>query len=310
MGYAFGSGLDCSAQRERQRHWRGRNNEKGSRSELNEEGEDGEDNEDDDDDDADSNTSRQFEAKQRKKRGLMGLALGYSRQALGSKLSLISRTSKTTATKWKRSPGLTRKNSIPVPSLNRSPRSASPIDEVTIPIEVNVPPVLVEEPEHESRSSGSLSMKTSAPKSECYMEGNTEVVPNAVEFTNVASSSVSSGNRIHSTTMAYARLYLIAYNAIQVFGWAIIMYKTVMGILGGASYSILYKNVELELQIFQTAAIFEIIHAMVGIVRSPVGTTAMQVFSRVTVVWFVLHKVISRMSKPMFKKGKQILTMK
>uniref|UniRef100_A0A9J2PNR4 Very-long-chain (3R)-3-hydroxyacyl-CoA dehydratase n=1 Tax=Ascaris lumbricoides TaxID=6252 RepID=A0A9J2PNR4_ASCLU len=71
------------------------------------------------------------------------------------------------------------------------------------------------------------------------------------------------------------------------------MYKTVLGLLAGMSYPELYKKVELELQIFQTAAILEIVHAVVGVVRSPVGTTAMQVFSRVTVVWFILHKVIS-----------------
>jgi hypothetical protein len=83
--------------------------------------------------------------------------------------------------------------------------------------------------------------------------------------------------------------------------------------------------VELELKIFQTAAILEvcrnnvgfvikwhllkIIHCMVGLVRSPVGTTLTQVhlvfiliiylikkvkvFSRVTVLWLILYKIES-----------------
>lgn len=36
------------------------------------------------------------------------------------------------------------------------------------------------------------------------------------------------------------------------------MYKTVLGLLAGMSYPELYKKVELELQIFQTAAILEV----------------------------------------------------
>lgn len=36
------------------------------------------------------------------------------------------------------------------------------------------------------------------------------------------------------------------------------MYKTVLGLLAGMSYAGLYKKVELELQIFQTAAILEV----------------------------------------------------
>ncbi|VDK54145.1 unnamed protein product [Anisakis simplex] len=72
-----------------------------------------------------------------------------------------------------------------------------------------------------------------------------------------------------------------------------ILWKTLLGLISGMSYSKIYESVELELQIFQTAAILEIVHAAIGIVRSPVGTTAIQVFSRVTVVWMVLYKVVS-----------------
>uniref|UniRef100_A0A0M3K3X2 Very-long-chain (3R)-3-hydroxyacyl-CoA dehydratase n=1 Tax=Anisakis simplex TaxID=6269 RepID=A0A0M3K3X2_ANISI len=73
----------------------------------------------------------------------------------------------------------------------------------------------------------------------------------------------------------------------------LILWKTLLGLISGMSYSKIYESVELELQIFQTAAILEIVHAAIGIVRSPVGTTAIQVFSRVTVVWMVLYKVVS-----------------
>ncbi|KAI1716441.1 protein tyrosine phosphatase-like protein, PTPLA domain-containing protein [Ditylenchus destructor] len=52
-------------------------------------------------------------------------------------------------------------------------------------------------------------------------------------------------------------LYLIFYNALQVLGWGSILVKTVSGLLHGATNEQLYTNVELELQIFQTAAILE-----------------------------------------------------
>ncbi|KAI1724325.1 protein tyrosine phosphatase-like protein, PTPLA domain-containing protein [Ditylenchus destructor] len=88
-------------------------------------------------------------------------------------------------------------------------------------------------------------------------------------------------------------LYLIFYNALQVLGWGSILVKTVSGLLHGATNEQLYTNVELELQIFQTAAILEIVHTAIGLVRSPLGTTLTQVFSRVTVVWLILYKVES-----------------
>jgi hypothetical protein len=35
----------------------------------------------------------------------------------------------------------------------------------------------------------------------------------------------------------------------------------------------------------QTLAVLEIVHALVGFVRSPIATTGMQVFSRLVLVW-------------------------
>jgi len=71
------------------------------------------------------------------------------------------------------------------------------------------------------------------------------------------------------------------------------MVKTFNGLVHNLSYDQLYENVAFELQIFQTAAILEIVHAMAGFVRSPIGTTIMQVYSRVFVVWAILYKIPS-----------------
>ncbi|VDM10476.1 unnamed protein product [Wuchereria bancrofti] len=70
------------------------------------------------------------------------------------------------------------------------------------------------------------------------------------------------------------------------------MWYTLRGLLRNESYEQLYQACELELQIFQSAAILEIVHAAACFVRSPVGTTTMQVFSRVSLV-FILYKVVS-----------------
>uniref|UniRef100_A0A183C0U8 Very-long-chain (3R)-3-hydroxyacyl-CoA dehydratase n=1 Tax=Globodera pallida TaxID=36090 RepID=A0A183C0U8_GLOPA len=86
-------------------------------------------------------------------------------------------------------------------------------------------------------------------------------------------------------------LYLLGYNTVQYFGWGYILVSTALGLANGRPFPELYKNVELQLKIFQTAAILEIVHSLVGLVRSPVFTTVVQVFSRVTVLWLILDTI-------------------
>lgn len=51
----------------------------------------------------------------------------------------------------------------------------------------------------------------------------------------------------------------------------------------------LYPLVEKPLKIVQTAAIMEVLHAALRLVKSPVATTAIQVASRLAVLWGVAH---------------------
>lgn len=88
-------------------------------------------------------------------------------------------------------------------------------------------------------------------------------------------------------------IYLIAYNALCCAGWAQVLMQ---------SLDFLYKSYQMEefvvgleavlfsgiadyLIVVQLAAILEIVHAAVGLVRSPVFVTAMQVSSRVVVLF-------------------------
>lgn len=50
----------------------------------------------------------------------------------------------------------------------------------------------------------------------------------------------------------------------------------------------LWDDVGMLLKVVQTAACMEVLHSMVGMVKSPWQTTFLQVFSRVFVVWAVL----------------------
>lgn len=51
------------------------------------------------------------------------------------------------------------------------------------------------------------------------------------------------------------------------------------------------QKLERPLQVTQTAAVLEIAHSALGLVRSPVMTTLQQVFSRVFIVWGILWAV-------------------
>merc|ERR1712130_130583 len=82
--------------------------------------------------------------------------------------------------------------------------------------------------------------------------------------------------------------YLFLYNAGQVAGWSLLLVQASSHLLNQGLAG-LYAHTSLTLQVFQTAAVLEILHAAVGLVRSPVMVTFQQVFSRVYVTWAILH---------------------
>ena len=91
-------------------------------------------------------------------------------------------------------------------------------------------------------------------------------------------------HRKKGETMATA--YLVIYNLAQTLGWSYIM------VAGALAYcespTKIYSAVELPLQVFQTLAVLEVVHALLGVVRSNVFVTAFQVASRVFLVWPIL----------------------
>ena len=76
------------------------------------------------------------------------------------------------------------------------------------------------------------------------------------------------------------KLYLVAYNTTQFLGWSFLFYQMVSHLAGGGAVSALYPATAASLQIFQTAALLEILHAGLDLVRSIVLVTVQQVWSR------------------------------
>lgn len=89
--------------------------------------------------------------------------------------------------------------------------------------------------------------------------------------------------------------YLVLYNLACAAGWSFIIYEMAQHFMAAPkgdywqAASTLYPRVEKPLKIVQTAAILEIVHSMVGLVRSPVATTFMQVFSRLFILWGITN---------------------
>jgi len=86
-----------------------------------------------------------------------------------------------------------------------------------------------------------------------------------------------------------SKAYLLAYNSVQTLGWSYILYQMINHFSKGGDTASLYSQTSSSLQIFQTGAVLEILHAALGLVRSSVQVTLQQVFSRVYVTWAILY---------------------
>ena len=103
--------------------------------------------------------------------------------------------------------------------------------------------------------------------------------------------------------MGLKEIYLVLYNGACCMGWAYVwamaMQSLALGIpemgLTEALANVYATNgMESILTYVQTAALLEIVHAAMGIVRSPVIVTAMQVSSRIFALVAVLYAPTSQ----------------
>ncbi|CAG8689695.1 4546_t:CDS:2, partial [Scutellospora calospora] len=83
--------------------------------------------------------------------------------------------------------------------------------------------------------------------------------------------------------------YLVLYNAASCAGWSYVLGLVLSELAqNGGDFTTVYDRVGWILMIVQTGAILELVHAIVGFVRSPILTTAFQIASRLFLVWGVV----------------------
>lgn len=83
------------------------------------------------------------------------------------------------------------------------------------------------------------------------------------------------------------RLYLTIYNWAVFVGWSQVLYLA-LTTLKESGHEHVYNAIERPLQLAQTAAVLEMLHGLVGLVRSPITATLPQIGSRLYVTWGIL----------------------
>ena len=88
--------------------------------------------------------------------------------------------------------------------------------------------------------------------------------------------------------VSIGNLYLIAYNGGCMAGWGYALLLALMALATGGELTGTWAAMGISVQAAQWAMALEIVHAAVGLVRSPLLTTFMQVMSRLNLVFFIL----------------------
>ncbi|KAI9306738.1 tyrosine phosphatase-like protein [Cunninghamella echinulata] len=87
---------------------------------------------------------------------------------------------------------------------------------------------------------------------------------------------------------SFIQNYLFTYNIVSWFGWFHILQLAISQlVVSGGDWTTVFDITWPTLKVVQTAAIFEIVHSLIGWVRAPFVTTLMQVLSRLLLVWVV-----------------------
>nr|GLL18912.1 very-long-chain (3R)-3-hydroxyacyl-CoA dehydratase PASTICCINO 2 [Ipomoea trifida]GME18330.1 very-long-chain (3R)-3-hydroxyacyl-CoA dehydratase PASTICCINO 2 [Ipomoea batatas] len=84
------------------------------------------------------------------------------------------------------------------------------------------------------------------------------------------------------------RFYLALYNWVVFVGWVQVFYLAVKTLMESGHENV-YQAVEKPLLLAQSAAVLEILHGLVGLVRSPISATLPQIGSRLYVTWGILY---------------------
>jgi very-long-chain (3R)-3-hydroxyacyl-CoA dehydratase len=96
-----------------------------------------------------------------------------------------------------------------------------------------------------------------------------------------------------------SRGYLFLYNISMTAGWSAVLYHLCASLsVFPENYAAAYAALQPALRVAQTGAVLEVLHSAMGLVRAPVSTTALQVASRLLLLWGVVEPLPAMRSKP------------
>ena len=107
---------------------------------------------------------------------------------------------------------------------------------------------------------------------------------------------------MHSEFLAFVRAYLAVYNLASFAGWSYVLYllaaqfnwaqlqnaRTVSAVVDALNVSKSFQATFNILAVVQGAAVLEVLHALLGFVKTPVATTVIQVSSRLLLSWGIV----------------------
>ncbi|XP_035597393.1 very-long-chain (3R)-3-hydroxyacyl-CoA dehydratase 1-like isoform X1 [Oncorhynchus keta] len=98
-------------------------------------------------------------------------------------------------------------------------------------------------------------------------------------------------NNKKRTKSAIAVAWLTFYNIAMTAGWLVLAMAMMRFYLQKSTHKGLYKSIARTLKFFQTVALVEVGHCAIGIVRTSVIVTGVQVCSRIFMVWFITNSI-------------------
>ncbi|XP_010883760.1 very-long-chain (3R)-3-hydroxyacyl-CoA dehydratase 1 [Esox lucius] len=98
-------------------------------------------------------------------------------------------------------------------------------------------------------------------------------------------------NNKKRTKSAIAVAWLTFYNIAMTAGWLVLAMAMIRFYIQRGTHKGLYKSIARTLKFFQTIALLEVVHCAIGIVRTSVIVTGVQVCSRIFMVWFITNSI-------------------
>nr|XP_057916507.1 very-long-chain (3R)-3-hydroxyacyl-CoA dehydratase 1 isoform X2 [Doryrhamphus excisus] len=98
-------------------------------------------------------------------------------------------------------------------------------------------------------------------------------------------------NNKKRTKGAIATAWLTFYNIAMTAGWLVLAMAMMRFYMTKGTHKGLYRSIARTLKFFQTFALVEVGHCAIGIVRTSVIVTGVQVCSRIFMVWFITNSI-------------------